>query len=303
MSRFSGVHTIMPTPFTDEGKLDLASLERLADFLVGLGVDGLVVLGVMGEAPKLSQLEQDEVIRTTVAAAAGRAPVFAGSGAEGSDLAVERSLNALALGASGLLVAPPPVQNDAVIFEYYRRIDAAIASAADGLVILHDYPAATGIRLAPPLVARLHDELASVGVIKLEETPSAPKVSALRELGSNIAIVGGLGGMFFWEELGRGSDGMMTGFSFPEVLVGIYRAYASGDRARAKRLFYDACPILRFEFQPGIGLAVRKEVYRQRGAIASAFVRHPGAQIDEHLRRELADALAASGLSVEGVLA
>lgn len=299
MNRFSGVHTIMPTPFTDEGRLDPASLETLSDFLVGLGVDGLVVLGVMGEAPKLSQFEQDEVIRTTVQAVAGRVPVYAGSGAAGTDLAVERSLSALELGAAGLLVAPPPVQNDAVIFEYYRRIDAAAQSP----IILHDYPAATGIRLSPALVARLHDELEHVGVIKLEETPSAPKVTALRELGSEIAIVGGLGGMFFYEELERGSDGIMTGFSYPEVLVAIYRAYVAGDKAKAKRLFYHACPILRFEFQPGIGLAIRKEVYRQRGAIQSAFVRHPGAQIDERTRAELASALAASGLSSAGVAA
>ena len=59
MTRFSGVHTIMPTPFADDGSLDLASLETLTDFLIRLEVDGLVVLGVMGEAPKLSQREQD----------------------------------------------------------------------------------------------------------------------------------------------------------------------------------------------------------------------------------------------------
>ena len=297
MSRFSGVYTIMPTPFGDDGSLDLASLETLTDFLVRLGVDGLVVLGVMGEAPKLSQREQDEVIATTVRAANGRVPVFAGSGAAGTDLAVEKSLNALSLGASGLLIAPPPVQNDAVIFDYYRRIDAAV----DGLVILHDYPAATGITLSPPLVAKLHAELEQVGVIKLEETPSAPKVSAIRRLDSDISIVGGLGGMFFLEELARGSDGMMTGFSYPEVLVAIYQAYASGERAKAAELFYKACPILRYEFQPGIGLALRKEVYRQRGAIKGAFVRHPGTQIDDLLKGELASALQASGLAPEKV--
>ena len=299
MSRFSGVYTIMPTPFNDDGALDLASLETLTDFLVRLEVDGLVVLGVMGEAPKLSQREQDEVIRTTVAAAGGRVPVYAGSGAEGTDLAVERSRNALSLGASGLLVAPPPIQNDAVIFEYYRRIDAAV----NGLIILHDYPAATGVRLSPQLVANLHKELEQVGAIKLEETPSVPKISAIRALGSNVAIVGGLGGMFFWEELERGADGMMTGFSYPEVLVAIYQAYTSGDKAKAAELFYKACPVLRYEFQPGIGLALRKEVYRQRGAIRSAFVRHPGAQIDAQLRAELESALQASGLKADEVTA
>lgn len=289
----------MPTPFTDDGRLDLTSLESLTDFLVKLGVDGLVVLGVMGEAPKLSQREQDDVISVTVEAAGGRVSVFAGSGAEGTDLAVERSLNALSLGASGLLVAPPPVQSDAVIFEYYRRIDAAV----EGPIILHDYPAATGIKLSPQLVATLHAELPHVGVIKLEETPSAPKVSALRSLGSDIGIVGGLGGMFFLEELERGSDGMMTGFSYPEVLVEIYRAYRAGNKARAREVFYGACPILRYEFQPGVGLALRKEVYRQRGAIRSAFVRHPGTQIDAQLRAELTWALHACGLGLGEVTA
>lgn len=290
--KFQGVYTIMPTPFKDDGSLDLPSLETLTEFLIGLEVDGLVVLGVMGEAPKLSQQEQDEVIRTTVKVASGRVPVFAGSGAEGTDLAVQKSLNALKLGAVGLLVAPPPVQNDAVIFEYYRRINGAI----DKTIILHDYPAATNIKLTPELVTRLANELEYVQVIKLEETPSVPKITALRKLGSEISIVGGLGGMFFFEELERGADGMMTGFSYPEILVAIYRAYTRGNKQEAARIFYEACPLLRYEFQPGIGLALRKEIYRQRGAIKSAFVRHPGAQIDEHLRRELAQVLAFSKL-------
>lgn len=297
--RFSGVHTIMPTPFAPDGGLDLESLEKLTDFLINLDVDGLVVLGVMGEAPKLSQQEQDEVITTTVSTAAGRVPVFAGSGAAGTDLAVAKSVHALELGAAGLLVAPPPVQNDAVIFEYYRRIDEAV----DKPIILHDYPAATGITLSPQLVARLHADLARVQVIKLEESPSAPKVSALRQLGSDISIVGGLGGMFFYEELERGSDGMMTGFSYPELLVALYQAYKQGDKEKARRIFYDACPLLRYEFQPGIGLALRKEIYRQRGAIASALVRHPGAQIDEALRAELASVLTYCQLTPEGVSA
>jgi 4-hydroxy-tetrahydrodipicolinate synthase len=287
MSPFQGVYTIMPTPFSNDGRLDLKSLETLTRFLVSKGVDGLVVLGVMGEAPKLSQAEQDDVIRTTVAAAE-QIPVFSGSGAAGTDLAVEKSLNALALGAQGLLVAPPPVQNDRVIMDYYQRINEAV----DKPIILHDYPIATGIKMSPRLVKDLYDALNHVSVIKLEETPSIPKITALRNLNCDISIVGGLGGMFFLEELRRGSNGMMTGFSYPEVLVSIYRAYSSGNKEEAAKIFYSACPLLRYEFQPGIGLALRKEVYRQRDAIASAFVRHPGAQIDEHLRQELNDALA-----------
>ena len=281
--RFDGVYTIMPTPFSDDGALDSESLARLTDFLIGLGVDGVVVLGVMGEAPKLSEPEQAQVVRTTVEAAQGRIPVYAGSSAAGTDLAIAKARSMVELGASGLLLAPPPVQNDAVIFEFYRRVGEAVPTP----IILHDYPATTGIQLTPELVVRLYSEIASVEVIKLEAPPTGPKVSALRDLGSDIGIVGGLGGAFFIEELERGADGMMTGLSYPDLLVAIHRAYRAGDIARARDLFYRACPLLRYEFQPGIGLALRKEVYRQRGAIRSAFVRHPGTQIDERMRGEL----------------
>ena len=287
--RFGGVHTIMPTPFTPEGALDEPSLARLTAFLAGLGLNGVVVLGVMGEAPKLSESEQAAVIVTTVRAA-GTLPVFAGSGAAGTRLAVEKSLKAMELGAAGLLIAPPPVQADGVIFEYYRQLDAALAGS-EAPLILHDYPAATGVRLSVELVTRLHGELGRVKAIKLEDPPTGPKISALRKANPRLGILGGLGGMYFLQELERGADGLMTGFSYPEALTAIYRAFMGGDLEAAARTFYAISPLLSFEFQPGVGLALRKEVYRRRGAIASAHVRHPGAQIDATLQRELSNLL------------
>lgn len=290
--RFGGVHTIMPTPFTDSGALDLPSLERLTDFLIGLGVDGLVVLGVLGEAQKLTEDERDAVLTTTVSAAAGRVPVFAGAGGAGTEMAVARGRRMLQLGAAGLMVAPPPVQSDAVIRTFYQRHHEALGAP----LILHDYPAVTGISLNAELVADMHEAFSSVVVIKLEETPSLPKVSRLRALGSNIGIVGGLGGSFLLEELMRGADGIMTGLSYPELLVQIVGAWFAGNVEEAQRVFYGASPLLRYEFQPGIGLAIRKEVYRRRGAIASAHVRHPGAQVDDAIRAELTAVLRACGL-------
>lgn len=286
--RLTGVYTIVPTPFTETGTLDGDSLFALIDFLVQRGVDGVVVLGVMGEAPKLGEEEQAEVIRVAVQAAAGRIPVFAGAGAAGTDLAIAKGLAALKGGAAGLLVAPPPVQKDAVIFEYYRRIGEAVPAP----IILHDYPATTGILLSAELVGRMFNEIPQVKVIKLEEPPTGAKIAQLRKLCPELSILGGLGGMYLLEELQRGADGIMTGFSYPEILQAIYRAYRAGDLASAQRIFFGACPLLRYEFQPGIGLAVRKEIYRRRGAIHCAHIRHPGAQIDDTLREELEQILA-----------
>lgn len=285
--RLNGVHTIVPTPFDAQGGLDTQSLHRLIDFLAGLGVDGVVVLGVMGEAPKLSEQEQAEVIRVSLEAAAGRIPVFAGAGAAGTDLAIAKGQAAVRAGAAGLLVAPPPVQKNQVIFDYYRRIGEAVAAP----IILHDYPAATGILLESELVCRMFNEIEQVKVIKLEEPPTGPKIAQLRRLCPELSILGGLGGMYLLEELQRGADGIMTGFSYPEILLAVYRAYRAGNLKEAQRVFYAATPLLRYEFQPGVGLAVRKEIYRQRGAIESAHVRHPGSQIDAELKRELSQLL------------
>lgn len=290
--RLRGVYTIAPTPFLPDGSLDLDSVGTMIDFLAGTGVDGVVLLGFLGEAHKLSDREQEEVIRTALAARPAGLKIHVGAGAAGTDLAVARCRAAADLGVDGLLVAPVPVQNDAVIAEYYRRIDAAV----DLPIVLHDYPLVTGVTLSPALVARLYEELAGVAAIKLEESPSAPKVSALRRLGSDIPILGGLGGLYMLEELQRGADGIMTGFSYPEVLRRIYDAHMAGDTAGALAALHGAAALMRFEFQPGIGLAIRKEIYRQRGAIACGLVRHPGAQMDDELARELAQLLAGFNL-------
>src|SRR5690606_5684009 len=139
--------------------------------------------------------------------------------------------------------------------EYYRRIGESV----DAPLILHDYPAATGITLTARLVASLFEAIPNVQVIKLEEPPTGPKISAIRGFGCDISIVGGLGGQYLLEELEPGADGLVPGLSYPDVLISIYRAYTAGDTEEARRILFGACPLLRYEFQPGTGLALRKE--------------------------------------------
>jgi 4-hydroxy-tetrahydrodipicolinate synthase len=301
--RLRGAYTIMPTPFHDDGRLDEESLARLTRFLIDKGVDGVTVLGVLGEAPKLSEAEQEAVLRVTVAAADGRIPVYAGASSGGTDLTVERGLRALELGAAGLMVAPI-AQGDGAVLAHYRALDEALeAVGSDAPIILHDYPATTGVRMSAELVTRLGDELPHVTTIKLEDPPTGPKIRALLRLAgpggtadaNRLAILGGLGGTYLVEEMASGADGVMTGLSFPELLVDVVRAHLAGsdeDRERERERFFRAGALLRYEFQPGIGLALRKEIYRRRGAIASARVRAPGAQIDDDMRRELDAVLA-----------
>lgn len=291
-SPFAGVHTVLPTPFTQDDSLDLASLGRLVAFVIERGVDGLLILGVMGEAGKLTTAEQEQVISTAVEAAGGRAQVVVGASAAGTKLSVLKASRARELGADGILIAPP-LQDDATILAHF----STIGDAVDLPIIVHDYPQATGIRMTPALIAELCNRVQQIKAVKLEDPPTGPKLQALKHVCPRMTILGALGGMYFLEELGRGADGVMTGFGFPEVLVEIFRDYRAGREQEAAQRFYSACPLLRFEFQPGVGLALRKETYKRRGAIACARVRPPGVQIDDDLRRELDGILHFCGFS------
>ncbi len=291
-----GVLPILPTPFTDQGKIDEKSLRRLIDFEVEVGAHGLSILGFMGEADKLALEERRRVIATVVDQAGGRIPTWAGVRAFGAAGAIEQAREAQDLGVEAVFVAPIGVQNDSVLFDYY----ATVADAIDIPVIIHDFPESFITTLSPELIAAMAKEIAGVQYIKLEEQPVLVKLSKIRELAADhIGIFGGLGGEYFLEELQRGSNGIMTGFAFPEVLVRIYEAFRQGKQASAAAIFDHYVPLIRYEFQPKIGLAFRKFIYQRRGIIDSTFIRLPGRQLDQRTREELTALVHRVGLSVD----
>lgn len=275
-----GVHTVVPTPFDRSGGLDLPSLARLVDLLVDAGVEGLLLLGVMGEAPKLLPAERRAVVETSVHAAGGRCQVIVG--ATHPSVAGTRALARAAIdaGADGVLVAPPRLDRaagDDVLVDYF-------ASSAEDLeveVVLQDHPTSSGVPLSPELIARIAAAAPQVRSVKLEDAPTPTKTARVRELAPDgFKVFGGLGGVFFLEELERGAHGTMTGFAFPEVLIDVFRAHAAGDAERAAEVFFQHLPAIRFEFQDAIGLALRKHVYVRRGALSDACVRAPAPSLD-----------------------
>ena len=290
-----GVYTICPTPFCEDLSLDLDSIRTLVDFQVEAGVTGLAILGFMGEAHKLSNAERRAVVECFIDAAQGRLPVWVGVRSLGTAGALEQAREAADLGAAAVFVAPLDKASDGLLFDYY----ASLAEALPIPVVIHDFPDSFGTELKAELIARLAFE-SEVGFIKMEEPPVAQKISRIRELaGDRMRIFGGLGGVYFLEELQRGAIGTMTGFAFPEILLQIYTQYRSGDVAGAASTFDRYCPLIRYEFQPKIGIALRKYVYRRRGAIACDAVRPPGNRIDPLSARELDAIVARVGLSMQ----
>ncbi|MCB2184978.1 MAG: dihydrodipicolinate synthase family protein [Deltaproteobacteria bacterium] len=288
---FRGVFPILVTPFLDDESLDLASLDRVVRFMVGVGVQGVTVLGVLGEANRLVDAEREEVIRAAVAATAGRIPVVVGVSHTGSRSTAALAARARELGAAAVMVAPfrEPVPNDQKIFDLYQRV-----AEEGGLpIVLQDHPASTQVHLSVPLMARMVAEIPQVACVKEEAVPTAPKLTALAAaLGERqVPVLVGLGALYALFDLERGADGFMTGFAFPEVLLALVAGARAGDWHRVRQTYRRFLPLMVYEQQPG--LAIRKEIYRLRGLIKGNRVRHPGATIDPATAEQLARLLAA----------
>jgi 4-hydroxy-tetrahydrodipicolinate synthase len=295
MTELRGVIPIAATPFDAAGRVDGASIASLVEFEARAGVHGLNVLGIMGEAHKLSEDERRRVAEAFLERVAGRFPVVVGVSHGGTAVAIALARAAAAAGAAAVMVAPPPgLRGDAAVLAHYR----AVAGAVDLPIVVQDEPLTTGVLMSPELLGRLATEVPACRYVKLEEAPTPPKISALRAApgGEGVRIFGGQNALYFVEELARGAVGIMTGVAFPDLLVRIQAAFERGGAPGAAALFDRYASYLRYEGQPGIGLALRKEVLRLRGAIATSVVRQPGPTLDEVTRRELGALLGRLGL-------
>lgn len=277
---FDGVFSVLPTPFAQDGSLDLESLRRVVDLVISAGVDGMTALGVTGEVDRLNEHERHQVLETVLAHANGRVPVVAGATAQGLQTCIELSRAARDAGASAVMVSPPRLVklNSDAVFAHFARL----AEAVDIPIVVQDYPPVSGYTMEPWLLARIAREIPRARTIKLEDPPTPFKTSRILEQTGAIPvkILGGLGGVYLIEELLAGASGAMTGFAYPEMLVEVVRLFRSGHHAQAANAFYRYVPLMRFEFQQVIGMAIRKEILRRRGALAAAVVRAPAARLD-----------------------
>ena len=286
----AGVYAIAVTPFDSAGAVDFASIDSMMDFYLGCGVSGLTILGVLGEAPKLDAEESLAVIRR-VLAKAGALPIIVGVSAPG--FAAMRTLahGAMELGAAGVMIAPPSnLRTDDQIVGYYRQAVKAIGD--DIPFVIQDYPLTFQVVMTPKVIREIVRELRSCVMLKHEDWPGLEKISALRGFQADgsmrpISILCGNGGLFLDFEMERGADGAMTGYAFPDMLVDVVRYSRSGERAKAHDLFDAHLPLLRYEQQPGVGLAVRKYVLQKRGAIASDSQRAPSTALSAQAKAEV----------------
>jgi 4-hydroxy-tetrahydrodipicolinate synthase len=286
----AGVYPIAPTPFHPDGTIDWTSFESLMQHYLAVGSDGVTVLGIMGEAPKLEPQESLEIVKRS-AKIFGKLPVVVGVSAPG--FAAMRSLarEAMAAGAAGVMIAPPyTLRTDDQITGYYAQAVEAIGP--DVPFVIQDYPLITNVVMTPGVIRKIVMDNPSCMMLKAEDWPGLEKISTLRNWQKDgslreLSIMTANGGLFLDFEMERGADGSNTGYAFPEMLIGVVKASKAGERDKAHDLFDAHLPLLRYEQQPGAGLAVRKYVLMRRGLLESDAQRKPGAALSAKARSEV----------------
>lgn len=285
----SGVYAIAATPFHADGRLDLEGIDRLVDFYVGCGVTGLTILGMMGEAPKLEAAESLQVVHRFIKRSS--VPVVVGVSAPGFAAMRQLAQEAMASGAAGVMVAPPStLRTDDQIVGYYAGFIDAIG--ADVPFVIQDFPLAQSVVMSPGVIRRIVNDSPSCAMLKHEDWPGLDKITRLRAWQKSgemrpISILCGNGGAFLDLEMARGADGAMTGYAFPEMLVDVVHLSQNGDHEAAFDLFDAHLPLVRYEQQPGLGLAARKYVLFRRGVLASEAQRKPGAALSAEGKAEV----------------
>jgi len=285
-----GVYIIAATPFTDTGALDMASTDKMVDFYLETGVTGMTILGIMGEAPKMAGDEAVNFARHVLNRVDGRVPVIVGVSAAGLDNMARLAATSMDAGAGGVMVAPQPgMVTEAKLNSYMAQVCAAMPEVP---ICFQDYPQTTGVQVSVDTIIGLTVDHPQIVMLKHEDWPGLTKLSQVRaKTGTGdvprLSILTGNSALFLAQEMQRGADGAMTGFAYPEMLVQVVSRHQAGDVDGAEDLFDAYLPMVRYEQQLGLGLAIRKEVLRRRGVISSAKVRAPGPSLTPRDHEEL----------------
>jgi 4-hydroxy-tetrahydrodipicolinate synthase len=278
-----GVYPILVTPFDEQARVDVESLQSVVDFCLDAGVHGLgVALG--SEVMALSEAERALVTQTIVDRVRGRVPVVVNTGGPVAELALLYSRLAQEHGADALMLRPPtfqPTGPDQVV-AYFKAVSDVVGLP----IFIQDTPVTP---VPASLARRLAEECEHVRYFKVERHPPPHMVDqAVKEAGDVLTVFGGAGGHYFIEELRRGAQGTMPGCCQPEAFVQVWDAFHREDEDTAWEAFQPILQVGRVvQQEPGAFYKVHKEILRQRGVIRTARIRGPVAPLDALTQREL----------------
>jgi 4-hydroxy-tetrahydrodipicolinate synthase len=241
----SGAMTALITPFRD-GNVDLPALRRLVEFQIANGISALIPCGTTGETPSLTEREADLVIATVVETTNGRIPVIAGTGSNGTHVAIERTRRARELGADAALVVTPyynkPTQEG--LFAHFT----AIADGADLPIVLYNVPGRTGVNMTPETTLRLAQHHRIIAIKEASgNIDQASQITATAP--SNFAVLSGDDSLTL-PIMSVGGAGVVSVLSniLPGPVAALAAAASAGDYAEARRIHLDLFDLCRAMF-------------------------------------------------------
>lgn len=288
-----GFIAIAVTPLTADGAIDFDGMGRLMDFYIDSGADGVTLLGVMGEAHRMTDSDARSVVDAAAEAIAGRVPIIVGVSDPSLQRAKGIAAHTMQRGGAGVMLRPlTGLQGDQAVVAYFQ--DLADELGPEVPICVQDFPKASGVHLSVGAWKQIVATCPSVVMLKHEDEPGLNKLSALRQAETEglrrVPIFAGTNGIHLVQELDRGADGAMTGFAFPDALVKVIRQHDAGERDAAEDTFDDYLPINRHELR--IGIAMRKEILHRRGALATGRARYPVKPLELRDHEELDGLLA-----------
>jgi 4-hydroxy-tetrahydrodipicolinate synthase len=275
-----GLWGVLATPFTERtGPIDFASLERQVELHQRAGSVGLVALGVFGEAAKLDAAEQVALVESVSTLVPRQRIVVGVPALETKAVIAAAHRLATATQQPPVLMVQINSPDPDTVLEHLTAIwdDTGLS------IVLQDYPVASGVRIGSADVARIASACDAVVAVKSEAPPTSAAVAAMTAI-TDVPVFGGLGGLGLLDELAAGAAGAMTGFSFPEVLARVVAAFAKDGYAAAREEYLPWMPLVNFEAQTGVGLAIRKESLHLRKIFTSGAVRSPGPTMTDALQ-------------------
>jgi len=284
----TGVFPIAPTPFHEDGELDLDGQRRVLDCMVDQQVDGICLLANYSEQFLLSDAERQALLEVCLSHVGGRVPVIVTCSHFSTRIAIERARAAAAAGASMLMLMPPYHgtslrADDGGVIEHFARI----ADAVDLPIMVQDAPL-SGVNLPVPLLLQLCRDVPSVRYFKIEVPGAAAKLRSLVEAGGD-AIAGPFDGeesITLMADLEAGATGTMPSALLPDLIRPVVEHFLAGRRGDAADAYARILPLINYENRQ-CGLRATKTVLMEGGVIRSDAVRHPLAPLHPQTRRGL----------------
>jgi 2-keto-3-deoxy-L-arabinonate dehydratase len=288
-SEFKGCWPVAPTPFKDNGELDIEGMKRVLDCMVDQKVDGICILANYSEQFLLSDNEREILTRLCIEHVAGRVPVITTVSHFSTDIAFSRAKLVKELGGEMLMIMPPyhgalMKGTSQQIFEQFAKVGEA------GVTIMVQDAPLSGVDLPVPLLIKMAKEIEMVKCFKIECAQAAAKLRALVNEGGEY-IEGpfdGEEGITLFADLEAGATGNMSSAMIPELIRPVVLDFLGGDTKKSEDQYNYILPLINYENRQ-CGFRATKVIMKEGGVIKSDFCRHPIPALEENTKKGLID--------------